>query len=264
MKKLNYRKIYENVYGPIPLDQHGRSYEIHHIDGNRNNNSIENLLCVTINEHYAIHFAQKDWAACYAIKIRIGADPSELRKLASKREKEKLINGTHNFQNIELLRETNRRRLADGTHNILTLNANRVSNGTHNFLGASTQKNKYLRGEHPTQIILSCIYCRSESTLHSFNRLHGDNCDCNPSSETFKMNKTFPGERWWNNGIEEQRSKTCPGIDWVLGTLVKKSNGTPPSPIGKKRWNNGIEERLAFECPGPEWTRGGKKRKSNG
>ena len=41
--ETNYRKIYEQHYGPIPKDTDGRSYEIHHIDGNHNNNDINNL-----------------------------------------------------------------------------------------------------------------------------------------------------------------------------------------------------------------------------
>jgi hypothetical protein len=56
MKK--YRKIWEDVNGPIPVDGEGRTYHIHHIDGNRNNNSIENLQCVSIEEHYNIHLQQ--------------------------------------------------------------------------------------------------------------------------------------------------------------------------------------------------------------
>ena len=39
---MNYRKIWETHNGEIPKDTDGRSFEIHHIDGNRNNNSIEN------------------------------------------------------------------------------------------------------------------------------------------------------------------------------------------------------------------------------
>ena len=29
----NYRKIWVERHGPIPLDENGRTYEIHHIDG---------------------------------------------------------------------------------------------------------------------------------------------------------------------------------------------------------------------------------------
>ena len=35
MAYTNYRKIYEKVYGPIPREDNGRSFEIHHIDGNK-------------------------------------------------------------------------------------------------------------------------------------------------------------------------------------------------------------------------------------
>ena len=30
------------------------------------------------------------------------------------------------------------------------------------------------------------------------------------------------GSKWWNNGLENKRSKTCPGEDWVLGRLPCK------------------------------------------
>lgn len=63
-KKVNYRKIYEKHFGKIPKDDHGRSYEIHHIDGNHNNNNIDNLQCLSIEDHFKIHFKQNDYAAC--------------------------------------------------------------------------------------------------------------------------------------------------------------------------------------------------------
>lgn len=66
LKKMkNYRKIWEEHYGPIPFDNNDRRCEIHHIDSNRENNEISNLMLVTIQEHYDIHYFQGDWAACY-------------------------------------------------------------------------------------------------------------------------------------------------------------------------------------------------------
>lgn len=55
----NYRKIYEQHYGPIPKDSDGRTYEIHHIDGDHSNNDPSNLKCVSIQEHYDIHHSQE-------------------------------------------------------------------------------------------------------------------------------------------------------------------------------------------------------------
>ena len=48
------RKIYIKHFGNIPKDGDGRSYEIHHIDGNHSNNDPSNLRAVTIKEHYEI------------------------------------------------------------------------------------------------------------------------------------------------------------------------------------------------------------------
>lgn len=55
---MNYRKLWESTNGPIPKDERGITYDIHHIDGDRTNNNIENLLCVSVEEHYQIHLKQ--------------------------------------------------------------------------------------------------------------------------------------------------------------------------------------------------------------
>lgn len=47
-KYLNHRKIWKDHYDEIPLDEDGRSYEIHHKDKNPQNNNIDNLICVSI------------------------------------------------------------------------------------------------------------------------------------------------------------------------------------------------------------------------
>ena len=45
--KRSYRRIYEKHHGKIPKDSDGRSYEIHHIDGDHNNCDISNLKLVS-------------------------------------------------------------------------------------------------------------------------------------------------------------------------------------------------------------------------
>lgn len=68
---MNYRKIWEDAYGLIPKDEEGRSYEIHHVDGNRKNNSLENLICLSVQEHYELHLKQGDYVAAHAIAHRL-------------------------------------------------------------------------------------------------------------------------------------------------------------------------------------------------
>lgn len=83
---MNYRKIWEDVNGPIPTDEFGRSYEIHHKDGNRKNNCLSNLICVSLEEHYEIHSKQyletgniKDLAAARFLAGKLAKRADELK-----------------------------------------------------------------------------------------------------------------------------------------------------------------------------------------
>ncbi len=77
---MNYRKIWEEANGPIPIDEAGRSFEIHHIDGDRNNNTLINLQCVSIIDHLIIHTKQGDWGAVTAILMRMDCTPDQTHK----------------------------------------------------------------------------------------------------------------------------------------------------------------------------------------
>jgi hypothetical protein len=44
------RKVWTHYNGPIP-----KGCEIHHMDGNPDNNNIGNLICVSFKVHRAIH-----------------------------------------------------------------------------------------------------------------------------------------------------------------------------------------------------------------
>lgn len=83
-RPINYRKIWKDTFGEIPKDEFGRSFEIHHKDGNRNNNDISNLVCVSIEEHYQIHFKQHDYYACASISKRMNMSESDRRILSEK------------------------------------------------------------------------------------------------------------------------------------------------------------------------------------
>jgi len=98
-KSKDYRKIYEQYYGSIPKDETGRSYEIHHIDGNHNNNNPENLKAVTAEEHYKIHYERGDFGACRLIAIqRLNKSPEEIKEISRLLQLERVKNGTHHWQ----------------------------------------------------------------------------------------------------------------------------------------------------------------------
>ncbi len=143
-----YRKIYEQHYGQIPKDSNGRSYEIHHINGDHSDNRIENLKLVTIEEHYQIHQDQENWGACFVMLPRMKLSPTEISKKASENAKKGSI-----------------KRIAEGTHNFLDKGESskraklRVEKGTHNFL------NK-----------LTCPHCDKKAHIGLYNQWHGDKC----------------------------------------------------------------------------------------
>lgn len=80
---MNYRQIWVQANGPIPKDSNGRPYEIHHIDGNRNNNSLDNLKCISIEEHYKIHLEQGDYQSAWRVANRLGLSKEEITRIAA-------------------------------------------------------------------------------------------------------------------------------------------------------------------------------------
>lgn len=106
----NYRKIWEEHYGPIPFDANGRRCEIHHIDGNRKNNSIDNLMLVTIQEHYDIHYSQGDWAACQSILTRMKLSPETHSQMQSQLANRRISDGTHHFLDPEFQKQDTQRK----------------------------------------------------------------------------------------------------------------------------------------------------------
>lgn len=131
-KLPDYRKLYKQFHGSIPIDNEGRSFDIHHLDGNRNNNSISNLIAVSLQEHYNIHYAQGDYGACLKMSDRMKLSPEEKSRIAKLNANKRVEDGTHNF----LGKENNQTRLDNGTHHLLGPDENRrrLNNGTHHFL----------------------------------------------------------------------------------------------------------------------------------
>ena len=181
-----YRKIYESHHGPIPKDTTGRTYEIHHIDGNRKNNSLENLIALSIQEHFDLHYSQQDWFACHRLATRMRKPKEEVAELSRQAQLQKVANGTH-----PLLRRADGTshasdRVAAGTHHFLggelqrKYNAKRVKDGTHPFLDKKATKARVKRqlanGKHASQIQKTCEHCHRLVDSANYSRWHGDRC----------------------------------------------------------------------------------------
>jgi hypothetical protein len=152
------RKAWVEFHGkPIPKDETGRSYDIHHIDGNPWNNSKENLAALDIRVHYETHLEQEDWNACLLIARRMKMSPELISELARKGQKKLVDNGTHHLLggNIQ------RKQVADGKNALIggelqrKNNRKRLEDGTHHFKQKDFQKNIQIKrleeGVHPWQ-----------------------------------------------------------------------------------------------------------------
>jgi hypothetical protein len=186
----NYRKIYEQHFGTIPFDQAGRRYEIHHIDGNHENNRIENLQCVSIQEHYDIHYRQADWSACTRIASKMHLSTAAIGITTTLHNLQMVNDKTHPWLGSEFAANRNRKLVEEGTHNFLggkiqsISGQNRVIKGTHPFQkradgssymsdqamigkcplqkrsdGTSISSDSVKNGTHPTQKKWKCEYC---------------------------------------------------------------------------------------------------------
>lgn len=139
-----YRKIYEQHHGSIPKDSDGRSYDIHHIDGDFENNDPANLIALSIQDHYNIHYSQGDWGACFKIMDRMKKTHQEISKeiseISRRVQAERIKNNTHHFQK----RQDGSSLTSDRTKNGLnpfskrkdgtSVTSDQVAAGTHNFL----------------------------------------------------------------------------------------------------------------------------------
>lgn len=88
---MHYRDIWKKYSGDIPKDVDGRPYEIHHKDGNRSNNSIENLLCLSIQEHFNTHLSQGDYAAAGLISKRMGLPVNYMSNIQKGKKRPEMI-----------------------------------------------------------------------------------------------------------------------------------------------------------------------------
>lgn len=171
MRNREYIKIYQQHNGEIPRDSQGRSYDIHHIDGDYTNNDISNLMALSIEEHYKLHRAQEDWGAAWAVAKRLKISQQEKSEITSKMNLARVKAGTHWSQVAS-------------------------KNGTHPFQNLEFQRKmtaiQLSKGTHTSQQAWACEKCgKTGKNLVNYRRYHGDNCGAVSVSQ---------GRIWVNNG----------------------------------------------------------------
>lgn len=210
----NYRKIYEQHNGPIPREDDGRTYDIHHIDGNHENNDPKNLVALSIQQHYHVHYSQGDLGACVKIAMRMKMSPEQISELSRNHQLKLIEEGRHHFVGLTnpvftQLKNGNsafqtrpdgsslsKDRVINGTCVLLKredgssiggdITKKRVLEGKHNFSkradGTSIQTDKLSTGTHhlikdnPNNSLVCCMECRKAVSRPMFSRWHGDNC----------------------------------------------------------------------------------------
>lgn len=192
-RSRKYIQVYKNHYGEIPKDELGRSYEIHHIDGNHTNNDPSNLVALSIQEHYNVHKKQGDWGAAWAIIKRIKVDPEEVREVVRQMNIENAKNGTHWSQVAS-------------------------KRGIHPFQNSEVQKQMAeqakLKGDRSCDRLWTCEKCgTSGKVATNYSRYHGENCGKESPSK---------GKTWMNNGtvskmVDENDVATFLEQRWSLG-----------------------------------------------
>lgn len=179
---MPYKRIWIEHFGPIPKDGNGRSFEIHHINGIHSDNRIENLKCVSIEEHYQIHFDQGDMLAAAAIARRMMVAPDtqfELNRAAGK-EAFRKKKGFHAIPEDQ-------KRINSAKGGKAHIGMRWWTNGEDNYLGFDHPSGNWKLGRTVTGTGI-----KVGTTLGVF----------------------------WNNGSENKRATECPGPEWRRGRFL--------------------------------------------
>ena len=88
----NYRKLFERHHQCSLLS----GVDIHHIDGNHENNNIYNLQAVTLEEHYEIHKNKKEYYSAYLIGKRLKIKPEDWELMTIKNGRKSAIQNMNN------------------------------------------------------------------------------------------------------------------------------------------------------------------------
>ena len=148
---------------------------------------------MTLQEHYNIHFSQKDYAACVLIGRKLCIDPKTLTELNRQQNKLRVIDGTHHLLGGEIQKKSSQARARKGIlgfqnkENLIKANQMRdkiiqqkLSEGSWILQDKEFHK-KHVReqiekGLHCSQKKITCVHCNKIVDSANYNRSHGDRC----------------------------------------------------------------------------------------
>jgi len=179
-----HRRLWHNHHGEIPVDENGISYEVHHINGDYNDNRIENLKCVSIEEHFNIHYDQGDSYACAAILRRMEHNlesfEEKQKRLSLYGEKHPMFGKTHSESSREKISRNHADVSAQNnpmygrSHTEESIKRMSEAKKGH---GAGIPKSPETRQKMSESVkMLTCPHCGKSARGNSMKRWHFDNC----------------------------------------------------------------------------------------
>lgn len=231
----NYRKIYEKYNREIPP-----GYHIHHKDGNHANNDINNLQCVTAQEHYDIHKTQGDYGACWALMVtgHISITPEERAMLVSKQQTEMVKQGKHPWMRRENGTSLSYDRKEEMSKIVSKAQKKLVDSGEHHFLKENRdcfmddKKSKSLKEKYEDLSFKEYMRVCSLGRTWKLSEEKSKKVTAHLTFFDSETAKVCKGTIWINNGVKNKRIKSTEAIPegFTKGRLF--------TPWNKRKENN--------------------------
>lgn len=174
---MNYRKIWIKLKGPIPVDEQGRSFEIHHIDGNRKNNSIENLQCLSAEDHFKLHYGKEEFFAAHLIAKRLGRSLENISNWNMSKEGRERLRQSKLGDNNPMRNPKVAKKVSDA------LKGRKKSKEAEKKRLETAKKNNTLKRSEETKIKMrkpkdkvECPHCKLTGGISQMKRWHFNNC----------------------------------------------------------------------------------------